>query len=453
MVQTFPGRTAGERAPGGTDGSGGTRGDVRRALGTVSSLRDGLLARLESPTAAYYLVLGSTVALTVIGLVMVLSSSSVESLRVTGNSFSVFGKQALWAAIAVPVAWTAARVPVHRWKRLAWPGLLLAFVALGLVFSPLGTAVNGNRNWIAVAGMTAQPSEAAKFALVVWAAAVLARKGDLVARTAHAVIPVVFPVALAMLGLILLGHDLGTALVVVALLAALLWVAGAPLRIFVVGAALGGLALAALVQVGSSRMARINAWLGGACSGSGTGGASDNYFDGCWQSVHGTWALASGGWWGVGLGGSSEKWSWLPAAHNDFIFAIIGEELGLAGTLVVLLLFALLGIGLFLVVLRSEDRFVKIATGGVIAWVLGQAVVNIGAVLGMLPVIGVPLPLLSSGGSALVMTLLALGMVVGFARQVPGAAEALGARAGVVRRSLAVVPGVRAGRGGRSGAR
>jgi len=197
-------------------------------------------------------------------------------------------------------------------------------------------------------------------------------------------------------------------------------------------------------------MNRINDWLTGTCDRT-TLKTNADYVSSCWQSVHGRWALASGGWWGVGLGGSREKWSWLPEAHNDFIFAIIGEELGLAGSLVVLGLFALLGIGLFLVVLRTEDPFVKIATGGVIAWVLGQVLINIGAVLGMVPVIGVPLPLLSSGGSALVTTLVALGMVIGFARGVPGAPEALSARAGVVRRSLAVVPGVRSRRAGRPG--
>jgi cell division protein FtsW len=158
------------------------------------------------------------------------------------------------------------------------------------------------------------------------------------------------------------------------------------------------------------------------------------------------WALASGGWWGVGLGGSREKWGLLPEAHNDFIFAVIGEELGLIGTLAVLGLFAILGYGLFRIVLRTDDLFVKIATTGVLTWVLGQAVINIGAVLGLLPVVGLPLPLVSSGGSALVMAMLALGMVIGFARREAGAPEALAARGGLVQRSLAVLPVRRDGR-------
>jgi cell division protein FtsW len=187
-------------------------------------------------------------------------------------------------------------------------------------------------------------------------------------------------------------------------------------------------------------MGRISTWASG-CSTDST-----HYLDVCYQTVHGEFALATGGWLGVGLGGSREKWGLLPEAHNDFIFAVIGEELGLVGTLAVLALFVVLALGLFRIVIRSDDLFVKIATGGVLTWVLGQAVINIGAVLGLLPVVGVPLPLVSSGGSALVMAMVALGMVIGFARREAGAAEALAARAGLVRRSLAVLPVRRDGR-------
>lgn len=393
------------------------------------------MGRLESPLTSYYLVLGTTVALTVIGLIMVLSSSSVESLRANGSSFTVFGKQAVFALLAVPCAYLAARLPVRAWKALAWPLLLVALVGLGLVLSPLGHGTNGNRNWILVGGFTLQPSEGAKLALIVWAAVILSRKRALLNRLPHVLIPVVIPGAALVLGLVLKGHDLGTALVLLAVLAALLWVSGVPKRFFAAGALTAGVLVLLLVQSKQSRLTRIDVWLSGACAD------MDNYHYTCWQPVHGKWALASGGWWGLGLGASREKWSWLPEAHNDFIFAILGEELGLAGALVVLGLFALLGIGLYRVVVRSDDPFVKIATGGVMAWVLGQAVINIGAVVGLLPVVGVPLPLVSSGGSALVTTLIGLGMVIGFARREAGANEALAARAALVRRSLAVLPG------------
>ncbi|MBK7624591.1 MAG: FtsW/RodA/SpoVE family cell cycle protein [Kineosporiaceae bacterium] len=244
-----------------------------------------------------------------------------------------------------------------------------------------------------------------------WAAAVLARKQAMVGQVAHALIPVV-PGALVLLALVMVGNDLGTALVLVAITVALLFTAGVPLRLFAVGGLLGGLAITLLVTTSENRMKRVNTWLGN---------TPCEYLSTCWQPTHSRYALATGGWWGVGLGAGREKWLWLSQAHNDFIFAVIGEELGLIGTLTVLALFAALGIGLFKLVIASDDTFVKIATGGVLAWVLGQAIINIGTVLGMLPVIGLPLPLVSSGGSALVTVMIAFGMVLGFARQVPGA--------------------------------
>jgi cell division protein FtsW len=399
--------------------------------------------RLDTPLTSYYLVLGATMALVVIGLVMVLSSSSVESYVDTGSPYAVFLRQAMFAALGLPLMVVAARLRPATWQALAWPMMVAALVGQLLVFTPLGVDVNGNRNWLEVAGMRMQPSEAAKLALVVWGASVLTRKRALLDQPKHALVPVV-PGAGLMLFLVLLGHDLGTSLVLMALVAAVLYVAGAPLRVFAAAAAIASLAVFVLVTGSATRMNRIAVW-GGGCS------SEQDYLDTCWQSVHGQWALASGGWWGVGLGASREKWGLLPEAHNDFIFAVIGEELGLTGTLVVLALFAALGVGLYRIVARTDDLFVKIATGGVLAWVLGQAVVNIGAVLGMLPVVGVPLPLVSNGGSALVMTMTALGMVIGFARREPGASEALATRASLVQRSLAVLPRRQPGRpGGRN---
>jgi cell division protein FtsW len=192
---------------------------------------------------------------------------------------------------------------------------------------------------------------------------------------------------------------------------------------------------ASLALTSVNRMGRIQSWLVG-CTDP----------DKCFQTIHGQYALADGGWWGVGLGASREKWMWLPEAHNDFIFAIIGEELGLPGTLVVIALFGVLAFACYRLVLRSKDFFVRVATAGVMVWILAQAVINIGSVIGLLPVIGVPLPLVSSGGSALMATLFALGMLLSFARNEPGCREALAARPGVVRRSLAVLPMRRGGR-------
>ncbi len=392
------------------------------------------LSRLESPLAAYYLILGSSAALVAVGLVMVLSSSSVESLVESGDPYAVFSKQAVFAALGLPLAWLASRLPERFWMAMAWPALGLGLVGLAAV-AVAGTTVNGNQNWIVLGPVTLQPSEGAKLALVVWAAAVLASKHQLLGRVSHVLVPVV-PGAVLLLALVLLGHDLGTALVLIGIVAGLLFTAGAPLRVFLIGGVAAAAAVFALVTSSPNRMARLGAW-----SGQLSGTVECDYYSTCWQPIHGLWGLATGGWWGVGLGAGREKWSWLPEAHNDYIFAVIGEELGLAGSLTVLLLFGALGVGLFRLVLASDDVFVKIATGGVLAWVLGQAVINIGTVLGLLPVIGLPLPLVSSGGSALVTMMIALGMVVGFARRVPGAEQALAARPQLLRRSVAVLPG------------
>src|SRR5690625_7927269 len=208
-----------------------------------------------------------------------------------------------------------------------------------------------------------------------------------------------------------------------------LFVSGVPMRMFVTAGIIVGAAIAQMAIMSANRMHRIGAWLDDSCDRLGA----------CYQASHGMWGLAEGGVWGLGLGASRQKWQYLPEAHNDFIFAIIGEELGLWGTLLVLLLFAVLGIGMARIIRRHPDPFVKIATGGILAWLLGQMVINIGGVVGLLPIIGVPLPLVSAGGSALVMTMLAIGVVLSFARTEPGAKEALAARGSVVRKTLAVV--------------
>jgi cell division protein FtsW len=368
--------------------------------------------------------------LVIIGLVMVLSASSVTSYQDTNSSFTVFFNQLRYAVIGLIGAFVATRLSLTTWKRLSVPLLAAALILQSLVFVPgLGVQVNGNRNWIHIAGQQVQPSEFAKVSLVLFGAAVLTRKRRNLDNLVHVAVPLVFPAGGLLLLLVLGGGDLGTGLVLLAILAGMLFVAGVPARMFLV-AGVGSLALAATMALTSvNRMGRIQSWLAG-CTDPNK----------CFQTIHGQYALADGGWWGVGLGASREKWMWLPEAHNDFIFAIIGEELGLPGTLVVIALFGLLAFACFRLVLRSKDFFVRVATAGVMVWILAQAVINIGSVIGLLPVIGVPLPLVSSGGSALMATMFALGMLLSFARNEPGCREALAARPGVVRRSMAVMP-------------
>jgi len=391
--------------------------------------RAALLGQWNSAVASYYLIVGAVALLVALGLVMVLSSSSVSSLSDTDGAspYGIFFNQARFAIIGLPLAWLASRLPVGFYKRFAWP-VLLGALALQALVPFIGITVRGNQNWIRIGGQSIQPSEFAKLALAVWLGVVLARKRPLLHRWVHVLVPGVL-VALVTVGLVLLGHDLGTALILLILLAGALFVAGVPMRFFAVGLVLATFVVVQLAQASPSRMNRINAFFSPNCDTQ----------DACYQTTRGMYGLASGGLTGIGLGESREKWSYLPMAHNDFIFAILGEELGLLGTLLVLGLFGVLAFALTRVVRRHTDPFVQISTGAIGAWVLGQALINIAVVIGLLPVIGVPLPLVSAGGSALVTTMVAMGVVLSFARSEPGAAEALAARPGVVRRSLAVM--------------
>ncbi|WP_433548073.1 putative lipid II flippase FtsW [Streptomyces sp. CA-294286] len=410
-------RTSGSRsaAPRGGTGPGRLRGPSgpRR-------LYEQLHRAWDRPLTAYYVILGSSLLITGLGLVMVYSASMIQALRFDLPGSYFFRKQLLAACIGGVLLLIASRMPLKLHRALSYPLLAGTVFLMALVQVPgIGHAVNGNQNWISVGGpFQLQPSEFGKLALILWGADLLARKQDknLLAQWKHMLVPLV-PVAFMLLGLIMLGGDMGTAVILAAILFGLLWLAGAPTRLFVgvlaVSATLGFL----LVTSSPNRMSRLECVL-----------QSEMIGDRCQQAVHGIYALASGGWFGSGLGASVEKWGQLPEPHNDFIFAITGEELGLAGTLSVLALFAALGYAGIRVAGRTEDPFVRYAAGGVTTWIMAQAVVNIGAVLGLLPIAGVPLPLFSYGGSALLPTMFAVGLLIAFARQDPAARGALAMR-------------------------
>ncbi|WP_369237923.1 putative lipid II flippase FtsW [Streptomyces sp. R21] len=389
----------------------------------------------DRPLTAYYLVLGSSLLITVLGLVMVYSASQITALQMSLPGSYFFRKQFLAAAIGGALLLAASRMPVRLHRALAYPMLAGSVFLMVLVQVPgIGRAVNGNQNWISIGGpFQLQPSEFGKLALVLWGADLLARKQDknLLAQWKHMLVPIV-PVTFMLLGLIMLGGDMGTAIILTAILFGLLWLAGAPTRLFVgvlsVAATLGVI----LIKTSPNRMARF------ACVGATEPGTGANS---CWQAVHGIYALASGGIFGSGLGASVEKWGQLPEAHTDFIFAVTGEELGLAGTLSVLALFAALGYAGIRVAGRTEDPFVRYAAGGVTTWITAQAVINIGAVLGLLPIAGVPLPLFSYGGSALLPTMFAIGLLIAFARDEPAARAALAMRQPRFGRKRAAVRG------------
>ncbi|WP_105968515.1 putative lipid II flippase FtsW [Streptomyces geranii] len=376
----------------------------------------------DRPLTAYYVILGGSLLITVLGLVMVYSASQITALQLSKPGTFFFRKQLLAATIGGVLLFSASRMPVKLHRALAYPILAGSVFMMILVQVPgIGVSINGNQNWISLGGsFLIQPSEFGKLALVLWGADLIARKEDkrLLTQWKHMLVPLV-PVTFMLLGLIMLGGDMGTAIILTAVLFGLLWLAGAPTRLFV-----GVLSVAAfigmvLIKTSPNRMARFQ------CIGATEPGTGANS---CWQAVHGIYALASGGLFGSGLGASVEKWGQLPEAHTDFIFAVTGEELGLAGTLSVLALFAALGYAGIRVAGRTEDPFVRYAAGGVTTWITAQAVVNIGAVLGLLPIAGVPLPLFSYGGSALLPTMFAVGLLIAFARDEPGARAALSLR-------------------------
>ncbi|GAA2005822.1 putative lipid II flippase FtsW [Brevibacterium samyangense] len=418
-----------DRDSAGAQGAPAERGPGRRGPAWVRQL-----ARvLDLPVTSYYLVLSSTLALTGLGLVMVLSASSIEAYAGgEGNSFAVFNRQALFAAVGLAGMFALSFARERFWTAVAWPVLGIAILLQYLPFVPgVGVEVNGSLSWIEVGGFRAQPAEFVKPALALWIGMYMARKASRLREFSH-LVPLIGAILLS-LGPVLYGRDLGTGMIIMALVIGCVFVGGLPWRYFLTGTAAILLAVTVLVLTSANRMARITAMFTGADS------PEADALGQHWQSNHGLFALASGGWFGVGLGASREKWYWLPEAHNDFIFAIIGEELGLVGTLVVVLLFAVLGYGLVRIVMRSPSRLAQTATAGVFLWLIGQAVVNMGVVAGLFPVIGVPLPFVSAGGSALIATLLTVGMILSFARNEPGAAEAMRAHSRSLRASLAVL--------------
>lgn len=359
----------------------------------------------QHPLGLFHLLVGATVLLLALGLVMVLSASSIVSLRLHDSVYTLAQRQALFAVVGLAAMVVASRVPVRMWRGFAWPTLVIALVLLVAVLL-IGVEVSGQKNWIDIVGpFRLQPSEIAKFAIVLWSADLLARKETLLDRWSHLLVPLL-PVTLLILGLVLLQGDVGNTLIIAAIVGGVLFAAGAPMRLFVGLGAMGVAAVAALSYAAPYRLNRFRSWLDP---------SADRLGDG-WQLIQGQYALGTGGWWGVGLGASREKWGSLPEAHTDFIFSVIGEELGLVGTLMVLTLFAVIAFAAFRLVQTSTDTFVRLASAGIGTWIIVQAIINIGGVLGLLPITGVSLPLVSYGGSSLVPLLLSLGMLMSFAR-------------------------------------
>ncbi|GIH04762.1 cell division protein FtsW [Rhizocola hellebori] len=389
---------------------------------------------LDRPLASYYLLLASSGLLLVIGLAMVFSATNVRA-HFDGNSYSVIVQQVGAAVIGLAAFWICQRLPRRTFRALAPTAVIITLILLlimdglallhasGVLPQPRIGPVHSETLWLYLGPVQLQPSELAKFALVLWGADVLTRKGRRVVHWRELVMPL-FP-AVGML-FVLVGYtDLGSMLCLVILFVGLLWAAGVPLRFFgmMLGAALIGIA-GLIMAPGKSqyRSARFGSFF-----------QSDAEIvkcvkDQCYQAKQGLLAIADGGWFGVGLGKGRLTWGWLPSAHNDFIFAVIAEELGVVGCLVVLTLFAVLAYSGMRIARRVTDPFRRMAACAVTLWLVGQAFINIGGVVKLLPITGLPLPFISDGGTALVVTLAAVGMLASFARAEPDASAALHAR-------------------------
>ena len=351
-----------------------------------------------------------SILLVVLGLVMILSASSVSAFANYGSSFTFFKKQAIWATFALVAFAVVSRTDYRRFRRLGYPAVALVMVLMGAVLVPgVGVMVGGSSRWLSFGPLSVQPSELAKLALVLLIADVLARKQESsLQELAHLVVPVI-PVVGILTFLVMMQPDLGTTLLLGFIGMGMLFVAGGPLRyIFPIGI-LGAAGAVGAALSADYRRARILAFLDPWSDPLNTG----------YQAIQSMIALGSGGWFGVGLGASRQKWMYIPNAHTDFIFAILGEEMGLIGTLVVLGMFAFLTYAGIQVARFAPDRFGMLLASGITIWIAVQAIVNIGAVTAALPITGVPLPLVSFGGSSLVVTMVGIGMLANVARQSP----------------------------------
>ncbi|MGO3325517.1 putative lipid II flippase FtsW [Gordonia sp. (in: high G+C Gram-positive bacteria)] len=386
--------------------------DVR---GIVTTLREGVKTLLGKPLASFHMVLSLTVILTVLGLIMVLSASSVEGYAKDGSAYGMVTTQAIFAALGLALFYGTLKLPIRYFRRFATVGIMMATLLLVLVLVPgIGVTVNGARRWFSIAGLSVQPSELVKVALCVWGAHLLASRRSVGAFGKELLLPLV-PMGILICALIILEPNQSTTMIIALIVGALLWFAGLPGRVFG-GFAIGFAAIAVALALSSSyRAARVFSFIGR---------TNDPLGDG-YQATQAQYALANGGVFGVGLGRSTAKWNYLPNAHNDFIFAIIGEELGLIGALTVVALFVLLGWVGMRIARRSIDPFLRLLSATITVLFLVQAFINIGYVTGLLPVTGIQLPILSNGGTSMLTMLTMLGLLAAAARHEPDAVRAL----------------------------
>lgn len=372
---------------------------------------------LENPYASLQLLLAAGCGLLFLGVLMSASTTLSASVHTTGEApWQQLIRELEFIALSVPVFWLAVRMPPASYRRLAYPALALAVFALvGVLIPGVGVTVNGAHRWIQLGPLIVQPSEFAKLAILIWGADLLARKESLrtLNRARHVLLPLL-PGFGAMIALVMAEPDLGTSLCFMLLLLGLLWMVGLPMRYFAGLLLLVAGVVTVLAVTESYRLQRLTTFLHPNLDPQGAG----------YHTLQGLYALSSGGIFGVGLGQGPAKYGWVPNANTDYVFAVVGEELGLLGCAVVLALFALFSYSAMRIALRSRDPFIRLVSSGAAIWIAGQALINIGYVTALLPVTGIPLPFISDGGTSLILTCAVLGMLASFARHEPAAARA-----------------------------
>ncbi len=401
------------RGRGSADGPAGDEAAGKTGAAAVPRTRFG--AWLSKPMTSFHLVVAVAALLVTLGLIMVLSASGVHSYDEDGSPWAIFAKQVVWTLVGLIAFYIAVRIPVSLMHRLAFPAFATTIALLVLVLVPgVGTVANGTRGWFVFAGLSMQPSELTKIAFAIWGAHLLAARRLERASLKEMLVPLV-PAAVIALALIVAQPDLGQTVSLCIILLALLWYAGLPLRVFVSSLLSAVAAAAVLAMAAGYRSDRVKSWLDPAADAQGAG----------YQARQAKFALANGGVFGQGLGQGSAKWNYLPNAHNDFIFAIVGEELGLVGALGLLALFGLFTYTGMRIARRSADPFLRLLTATATTWVIGQSFINVGYVVGLLPVTGIQLPLISAGGTATATTLFMIGVIANAARHESDAVAAL----------------------------
>ncbi|MDO5746354.1 MAG: putative peptidoglycan glycosyltransferase FtsW [Actinomycetaceae bacterium] len=395
----------------------------------------------QSRVVTTHLIFWPTLVLTAIGLMMIFSASTIMEISEGINPYIGFRRTLLIAAIGLMGLFiTAGWLTPTRLRNLALFAYASSLALQLAILTPLGIEVKGNRNWLLIPGINQviQPSEFLKLGLAMYLAWVF-MSGKVIVSSLRSVMGWVgLPVFFAFFA-VMIGHDLGTLLVFVVLVFSAIFVAGIRLLWLGVAAVIGTGAAAFLIGISASRRARVYSFLVG---------KEADPLGGDLQSIRARWGLGTGGLTGVGPGASRQKWNYLPEAHTDFIFAILGEEFGLIGTSVVILLFCLLGFGMVRLIMHAKRVDACIYAATVAGWILSQALINIGVVIGLLPVIGVPLPLVSSGGSAMLATLFAIGVLLSYARDDAGSPP-LSLSRSFPRSSAVVTPGRKRPQGSR----